>query len=95
MSLAATFGDWGKLADAEALYAELTARSRRCYVQPVTLAIAAAAAGIENEAIRYAREAFEIHDPFFQIWFSKYWPYSARLRAYPRFLEILGDAGLE
>lgn len=95
MSLAATFRDWGKLADAEALYAELKARSRRGYMQPVTLAIAAAAAGIEEEAICHARETIEIRDPFFPLWFSKYWPYSARLRAYPSFLDILASAGME
>ncbi len=95
MSLAATFRDWGKLADAEALYAELKARSQRGYVQPVTLAIAAAAAGIEEDAIRHARETLAGRDPFFPLWFSKYWPYSARLRAYPRFLDVLVSAGME
>ena len=95
MSLAATFRDWGKLADAEALYAELMARSRRGYVQPVTLAIAAAAAGLEEDAIRHARETLAVRDPFFPLWFSKYWPYSARLRAYPRFLDIVASAGME
>jgi len=93
MSLAATVADWGKTADAEALYAELRARARRGYVQPVTLAIAAAAAGIEEEAILHARETFKIRDPFFPLWFSKYWPYSARLYAYPRFREIVAQAG--
>jgi hypothetical protein len=95
MSLAATFRDWGKLADAEALYAELVARSRRSYVQPVTLAIAAAAAGIQEDAIRHARAALELRDPLFQLWFPKHWPYSSRLRAYPRFLDIVASAGME
>jgi tetratricopeptide (TPR) repeat protein len=95
MSLAATFADWGKPADTEALYAELMARSRRSYVQPVTLAIAAAAAGIEDEALRHASETYRIHDPFFPLWFSKWWPYSARLRAYPRFFDILARAGMK
>jgi hypothetical protein len=44
--------------DADAVYAELMGRARRCYVQPSVLAIAAAAAGIEDKAIRHAREAF-------------------------------------
>jgi TolB-like protein/Flp pilus assembly protein TadD len=95
MSLAATFADWGKAGDAEALYAELVARARRGYVQPVTLAIAAAAARIEDDAIRHAYESFKVHDPIFPLWFSKYWPYSTRLRAYPRFLEIVASAGME
>jgi hypothetical protein len=61
--LAVAFADWGKSADAEAIYAEMTARARRYYVQPCTLALAAAAAGFEDEAIRHAAEAFEIRDP--------------------------------
>ena len=93
MSLAAMFCDWKKHADVEALYAELVARSRRGYVQPVTLAITAAAAGIEEEAIRHAREAFEIRDPFVPLWFSKYWPFSARLYTYPRFREMMAMMG--
>jgi hypothetical protein len=52
----------------------------RCYVKPSVLAIAAAAAGIEDKAIRHAREAFEIRDPGCQIYFSKHFPDSARLR---------------
>ena len=93
MSLAAMFCDWKKHADVEALYAELIARSRRGYVQPVTLAIAAAAAGIEEEAIRHAREALEVRDPFVPLWFSKYWPFSARLYTYPRFREMMSNMG--
>lgn len=34
-SLAVAFADWGKPADAEALYAELAARGRRSFVSPV------------------------------------------------------------
>jgi len=94
MSLAATFRDWGKPADVEALYSELLARSRRGYVQPVTLATAAAAAEVEEDAICHSLCAFEIRDPFVPLWFSKYWPYSAHLRKYPRFLEILARAGM-
>jgi tetratricopeptide (TPR) repeat protein len=88
-SLGTTFADWGRPEDADAVYMELMGRARRCYVQPSCLAIAAAAAGIENEAIRHARNAFEIRDPGCQFIFSKDWPHSARLRAYPRFHEII------
>jgi tetratricopeptide (TPR) repeat protein len=90
--LAVTFADWGKPADAEAVYAEMLARSRRCYVQPSSLAIMAAALNID-EAICHAREAFEIRDPMAPVWFSKIWPASARLRADPRFPEIAVDTG--
>ena len=87
--LGTTFADWDKPKDANAIYAELTGRAQRCYVQPSVLAIAAAAAGIEENAIRHARDAFEIRDPGCQVVFSKYFPDSVRLHAYPRFKEIM------
>jgi hypothetical protein len=91
VALAATFADWGKTADAGAVYAELMARARRYYVQPTQLAIAAAAAGMHDEAIRQVREAFEIRDPSRnQLRMSTHlWPFSARLHADPRFREIV------
>jgi tetratricopeptide (TPR) repeat protein len=93
--LALTFADWGKPADAEALYAELAARGRRSFVAPSWLALAAAAVGLEEETIRHAREACEIRDPISIASFSKWWRSSARLRAYPRFCELLAGTGLE
>jgi tetratricopeptide (TPR) repeat protein len=94
-SLAMIFAERGKPADAQAVYAEMTARAQRCYVQPSQLAIAAAAAGMQDEAIRHSREAFEIRDPCCRLHFTKYWPDSARLRADPRFHEILSEFGSE
>jgi serine/threonine protein kinase/Flp pilus assembly protein TadD len=95
-TLALTFADWGKPADAEALYAELAARGRRSYVSPSWLALAAAAVGLEDETIRHAREACEIRDPISIAVFSKWWrSWNVRLRAYPRFCELLAGTGLE
>jgi tetratricopeptide (TPR) repeat protein len=91
--LAVTLADLNKPADANAVYAEMMARARRGYVQPCTLALAASAAGLEAEAIRHAREAFEIRDPMCQVIFSRVWPQSARLRAYPGFHDIPADKG--
>lgn len=87
-SLATVFADWGKTADAAALYAELVARARRGYVQCSQLAIAAAAAGCEDETIRHARESFDIRDPMCPVFFSKRWSQSGRLRAYPKIGQI-------
>ena len=92
--LGTTFADCDRQKDANAIYAELTSRAQRCYVQPSVLAVAAAAAGIEENAIRHVREAFEIRDPGCQVVFSKQFPDSARLRAYPRFQEITSSAGI-
>lgn len=90
-ALAATFADWGKPADAGAVYAELRARAQRYYAQPTQLAIAAAAAGMHDEAIRQVREAFEVRDPSRNMLslVTNLWPFSARLHADPRFREIV------
>src|SRR5262249_30851820 len=69
MVLAVTLADWGKAADADAVYSEMQARARREYVSPATLAIAASAAAREGEAIAQARQAYEIRDPSCQHFF--------------------------
>lgn len=91
--LAATFAALGKLEDADAIYAELLARGRRQYMSPAQLALAAAAAARENDAIRHASEAFDIHDPDCQIFFSPHLSYTAPLYVYPRFREIVASMG--
>lgn len=90
--LATVLADWGKPAEADALHAEMIARARRQYVPPALLAVAASAAGREEDAIRHALQALEIRDPACRLYFSAYFPYSKRLYAYPRFREILSEA---
>jgi TolB-like protein len=92
-SLAIALADWGKTGEAEALYVEMQARARREYVAPTSLAIAALAAAKEDEVIRYAREACEIHDPSCATFFSRYFPLSPRLYRDPRFREIIAQMG--
>lgn len=91
--LAVTFAGLGKLEDADAIYAEMLARARRQYVPPAQLAVAAAAAAREDEAIRHARDAFEIRDPDCQVFFSRHQSYSAPLYAYPRFRQMVASNG--
>ena len=91
--LAVTFAEWGKIDDADALYAEMLARARRQYMSPAQLALAAAAAAREDEAIRHARDAFEVGDPDCQVFFSRHLPYTAPLYAYPRFCEMIARNG--
>ena len=90
--LAVTYGKWGKTEQADALYSEMLARARQ-YVPPAQLALAAAAASRETDALRHAREAFEIRDPDCQFFFSKHLPLTAPLYAYPRFRELLVHNG--
>ena len=91
--LAVALADWGKAGEAEALYFEMQARARREYVAPTSLAIAALAAAKEDEAIRYAREGYEIRDPGCATFFSRYFYLSARLYRDPRFRAIIAQMG--
>ena len=93
VTLAESLADCGKRAEAEAAYSELICRARRYYVQPSSLAMMAAAVGMQDEATGHARKAFEIRDPYSLVWFSKIWPPSARLREDPRFGELAVDMG--
>jgi serine/threonine protein kinase/Tfp pilus assembly protein PilF len=90
-ALAVIYADWGKIADAQAIYAELLARAARGYVQRTQLAIAASAAGEPEKALAHALEAYEIRDPHMIA--AKYWPDFARLRRDPRFVEIIANMG--
>jgi tetratricopeptide (TPR) repeat protein len=89
MSRALTFADWGRSAEADAVYCELLARARHQHVTPGGLAVAASAAAREGDAVRHAREAFETRDPACLCFWSRYFPASARLYAYTGFREII------
>jgi len=84
--------DWGKTAEAHAIYSEMMARARRDYVSPTHAAIAASAAGEPEKAMAHLLEAVERRDPM--ITTVKYWPDFARLRKHPRFQKILFRLGL-
>ena len=90
--LAVALADCGKATEADAVYAEMQARARREYILPTALAIAACAVAREDEAIRYARAAYEIRDASFLL-VSRYFPLVSRLDRYPQFCEILAQIG--
>lgn len=89
--LAVVLADWGRPADADAIHAEMVARARRQYVPPALRAVAASAAGREDDAIHHAQEALEIRDPACRLYFSRHFAYSKRLYAYPQFRELLSQ----
>ena len=91
--LALALADCGRSAEADALYVEMAARSRRTYVPPAPLAAVAAAASREEDAIRHAREAVDIRDPECPYQFSRYGRHTDRLYEYPRFRELIALMG--
>ena len=86
--LAATYADWGKASEAEAVHNELLARTARDYVQPVILALSAFAVGLKEEATALAQRSYEIRDPLLVV-LGKHWPQFAGIREDPKFQEIL------
>ena len=92
--LASAYADWGKPAEATALYTELLARCVREYVSPTLLAASAAAVGEGDEAVRYAREAYAIRDAQLTD-MGKHWPGTKRLREDSRFMELIASMGTE
>ena len=91
--LALTLADWGKLAEVDAIYCELQARARRGYISPALLAIVACAAAREDEAVRHAREAYEIRDPSSPHVLSRYAFSAARLYGCAPIREIIAQMG--
>ncbi len=92
--LTVTLAEWDKFGEAEAVYAELVARARREYVLPGALALSAGAVGRHDEAMRYAREAVTIRDPF-RAGLSSYWPTSVRLRSDSKIDRMLKEEGID
>ncbi len=84
--LAWTYGKAGHGDRARACYDELEARSRHEFVAPSWLAVAAAAAGLAEDAFRWAERGVTERDPLV-IWSRlRYWD---SIRAHPRFAEIM------
>lgn len=92
--LAVALADWHGVADADSIYTEMQARACRQYISPAVMAIAAYAAGRENEAICHANEAFDIRDPACAFLFSRHFViWAERLYGCPRFREVIARMG--
>jgi len=92
--LALALADWHGVAYAEPIYAEMLARACRQYMSPAIMAVAASAAGRQDEMIRHANEALEIRDPACAFLFSRHFVlWAARLYASPGFRDIIGRMG--
>jgi len=84
--LAWTHGAAGHADHARACYDELEARSRHEFIAPSWLAIAAEAAGLTDEALRWAERGVADRDPLMHWCGLRYWD---AIRAHPRFAEIV------
>lgn len=88
--LAAVFGQWGKRPEASALHREQIDRGARGYIPGAHLAITAEAAGQREEAVAFARCAWEEREPPFILW-ARHFPAYRTLRSDPRFAAILQE----
>jgi adenylate cyclase len=89
-ALAGVFGQAGKPADARALHRELLDRASRGYVSPAHLALTAEAAGEREEALAFARRAWDEREPAFVLW-ARHFPQYRALRPDSRFAAILRE----
>jgi tetratricopeptide (TPR) repeat protein len=89
-SLAVVFGQWRKLSEANALHRELLERAARVYVPLAHLVLTAEAAGQHEEALAFARRAWDEREPPFII-HARHFPEFRTLRSDPRFAAILRE----
>ena len=82
------YADGGRMADARALHEEMLASRARRYVPAFASAISASAIGDMDAAIEYAQQACDEREPILVI-FTRNFPNGRRLRADPRFADIL------
>jgi TolB-like protein/Tfp pilus assembly protein PilF len=89
-ALAGVFGQRGEPAEALTLHLELIDRASRSYVSPTHLALTAEAAGRHEDAMAFARRAWDDREPSFILWARHFPPYRA-LHSDPRFAAILRE----
>jgi Flp pilus assembly protein TadD len=89
-SLAGVLAQSGKPSEASALYYELVERSSHTYVPLPHLALTAEAGGHREEALAFARRAWDEREPPF-ILHARHFPEYRTLRADPRFAAILRE----
>lgn len=87
-SLVVTYAQGNLMREANVIYHELVTKSKLSFVSPALLPIASAALDKNEQAIRYAWEAYRRRDPF-QVISSNAWPDSKKLCSLPEYGEII------
>ena len=90
IGLAGVFGQWGQPSEASALHRELMERASRTYVPLAHLALTAEAAGQHEEALAFARRAWDEREPPFLL-YARHFPDYRALHSDPRFAAILRE----
>jgi len=79
--------------EANYIYSELLTKEKTGYVNPYLLAIASAALGRNEDAIRYTSQAIDRHDPLFSLAVAGR-PDNKAFRAIPKIVEMMKSIGL-
>ena len=87
--LASALARAGRPAEALAVHEEITARAASEHVSPSQLALTAAAAGLDQDALAFARQAWATRDPF--LYFARHYPDYEWHRGRPEFQTILKE----
>jgi len=85
--LASALARAGRREDALAVHEELTARATAGYVAPAFLSLTAAAAGLDDDALAFAAQAWATRDPF--LYLARHYPDYEWHRRQPAFQAIL------
>jgi tetratricopeptide (TPR) repeat protein len=86
--LAGVLRQWKKPAEANRLHCELMERALRGYVPAAHLALTAEAAGEHENAMAFARRAWDEREPPFILW-ARHFPQYRTLHSDPQFASIL------
>jgi eukaryotic-like serine/threonine-protein kinase len=88
--MAGIFAQWGKGSSAAAIHRELTAQATQTYVPLAHLVLTAEAAGRRDDAMSFARRAWDEREPTFILW-ARHFPAYRPLHSDPRFAGILRE----
>jgi serine/threonine protein kinase/Flp pilus assembly protein TadD len=89
-SQATVFGYWGKPSEAIALHRELLDRASRSFVPLTYLVLTAEASGLHEEAMAFARRAWDEREPTFLL-HARHFPEYRSLHSDPRFAAIMRE----